>query len=266
MSSKIFYFSGTGNSLAVARELSKNLSDKGSIIPLSIYRNEETVQIDTDVLGFVFPVHFINIPDIVKSFIKKLTFKSNPYIFAIATCNGTSGASLIELNKCLDRKGKVLSSGFVIYMPGNALVTPDDIEIERLKNYKPKVTEISTTINNRSTNKIEEKDSLKTYILSAICKSLGKRLYLTPKNVSYTSQCVGCGICEKVCHLNNIEMINKRPHWGNECSTCLACFHWCPKKAVKGGKMLNKRGRYHHPQISIEDMELKIKLESAFWK
>ena len=39
MSSKIFYFSGTGNSLAVAREINNNLSDKGNIIPLSLFKN-----------------------------------------------------------------------------------------------------------------------------------------------------------------------------------------------------------------------------------
>lgn len=32
------------------------------------------------------------------------------------------------------------------------------------------------------------------------------------------------------------------------------------KKAVKGGKALNKRDRYHHPEMSIEDMNLKNKM------
>lgn len=257
MSSKIYYFSGTGNSLAVAREVKNSLNDKGSVVPLSIFRNEECVQIDTDILGLVFPVYFMNIPNIVKSFIKKLKFKTNPYIFAIATCNRTPGVSLIELNKCLIRKEKVLSAGFVIYMPGNALVTPHNVEIERLNNYKTRVTEISTNINNRNINKIEGKDSIKTRILSLICKSFGKQLYLTPKNVSCTSECAGCGICEKVCPLNNIKIVNKRPYWRENCSTCLACFHWCPKKAIKGGAMLNKRDRYHHPEVSVEDMDLE---------
>lgn len=75
MSSKIYYFSGTGNSLSIARELEKSLSEKGSIDQLSMLRNEESVQIDTDVLGFVFPVYFMNMPDILKSFIEKLTSK-----------------------------------------------------------------------------------------------------------------------------------------------------------------------------------------------
>lgn len=257
MSSKIFCFSGTGNSLAVARELNNNLSDKGSIIPLSIFKDKESVLVDTDVLGLVFPVYFMNIPDVVKSFIKKLTFKTNPYIFAVETCNGIPGVSLIELNKCLDKKGKTLSSGFVINMPGNAVVTPNNIETERLNNYKLKVAEISTNINNRSINKIERQGSIKNRAISFVCKSLGRQLYLTPKNASYTSKCVGCGTCEKVCPLNNIKMVNKRPYWGENCSNCLACFHWCPKKAISGGKMLNKRGQYHHPEISLKDMELK---------
>ena len=152
MSSKIFCFSGTGNSLAVARELNNNLSDKGSIIPLSIFRDKESVQIDTDVLGFVFPVYFMNIPDIVKSFIKKLTFKTNPYIFAIETCNGTPGASLIELNKCLERKGKALFSGFVIYMPGNALVTPHNIEVDLVLPHITLVFPFNSELTNKELN------------------------------------------------------------------------------------------------------------------
>lgn len=255
MSFKIYYFSGTGNSLAVARELKNNLNENEDIVQVSSLINEEFVQIDADMLGFVFPVYFMSIPDIVKSFIEKLTFKNNPYIFAIATCNGSSGLSLHELNKCLIRKGKVLSSGFVIDMPGNALVTPPNIESERLNNYKTKVKNISININNKIVNKIEGKDNFKTRIESLVCRYLGKRLYLTPKNVSYTSECVGCGTCEKVCPLNNIKMIDQKPHWGKDCSSCLACFHWCPKRAVNGGIMLRKRERYHHPEVSVLDMK-----------
>lgn len=261
MSLKIYYFSGTGNSLAVARELKNVLNEKGSIVPLAILKNEETVQVDTDILGFVFPVYFMDIPNIVKSFIGKLTFKTNPYIFAIATCNGISGLSLFELNKCLVGKGKVLSSGFVIDMPGNALVTPQEIEIKRLQNYKSKVIEISNFINNRIINKIEGEDNFMSYMKSYICKLIGKNFYITPKNVLSTSECNCCGICEKVCPLNNIRIENKRPQWGKDCSSCLACYHWCPQKAVTGGIMLRKRSRYHHPEVSVLDMEMKTKME-----
>lgn len=143
-------------------------------------------------------------------------------------------------------------------MPGNAIVTPPEIVTERLNNYKSMVAEIAENINNRnSSNEFEGEYNIKSHIVSYGLKTLGKRLYLTPKNASSTSDCVGCGTCEKVCPLNNIKMVNKKPQWGYNCSTCLACFHWCPKKAVKGGVMLNKRDRYHNPEISIVDMKQK---------
>lgn len=106
MSAKIYYFSGTGNSLAVARELKKHLSDETSICSITEFINEESVQADTDVLGFVFPVYFMDIPDVFKTFIEKLAFKNDTYIFAVATCNGAPGETLFNLNKCLVKKGQ----------------------------------------------------------------------------------------------------------------------------------------------------------------
>ena len=254
MSIKIYYFSGTGNSLAVAKKLKKYIIDESDIHSITKFINEKSVLVDTDILGFVFPVYFMDIPDIVKEFINKLEFKTKPYIFAVATCNITCGKSLININKCLTKKKQFLSSGFIINMPGNAVVTPPEIEIERLNNYENKVAEISVSINNREVSEFEGKGNFKTNVISYLLKKIGKKLYLTPEKVSTTSDCRGCGICEKVCPLKNIKVVNNKPQWGNNCSTCLACFHWCPKKAVIAGKMLNKREQYHNREVCIEDI------------
>ena len=259
MSLQIYYFSGTGNSLAVARELRNNIKEEVSVIPIVEFRNNERIEVNADAIGFVFPVYFANMPEIIKSFIEKLTFKTDPYIFAIATCNGVPGVSLFNVNKYLIKKGKKLSSGFSIDMPGNALVTPKEIEVERLREYKVKASQIANCISNREIVKVEEKHYLLDAFKSFIYKSFGKEFYITPKNVSTTSDCVGCGICTKVCPVNNIKIVNGRPKWEKECTSCLACFHWCPRNAVKGGRML-KRDQYHHPEISTKDMYLKNKM------
>lgn len=253
----IYYFSGTGNSLAVAKKLNEFIGAEGKIQCITESFNENSIIVDTDILGFVFPVYFMDVPDVFKVFIDKLEFISKPYIFTIATCNGKAGMSLNNVNKHLVNKKPRLSSGFVIQMPGNAIVTPPEVESERLNKYEKRVFEISTIINNREIVQFEENDNLKTHIISYLLKSVGKKLYLTPQNALTISDCIGCGVCEKVCSLNNIKMVNNKPQWGNNCATCLACFHWCPKKAIRAGKMLNKRKQYHNPKIYINDFILK---------
>jgi len=34
----------------------------------------------------------------------------------------------------------------------------------------------------------------------------------------------------RVCPVNNIEMVDKKPVWQNRCESCLACINWCPKE------------------------------------
>lgn len=253
MGYKIYYFSGTGNSLAVARDLGRALKDNGEILSLTKHDRDENVEIEADILGLVFPVYFKTAPDIVKSFIRKFSFKTNPYIFAIATCNGSLGHSLFTINKLLKINGHKLASSFVIDMPGNALVTPPDVEMERLKNSKDKVFEIAEFINSVKTNNLVGENNLRCHLESTIVGMLGKRL-LSPRKFSVTNDCTGCGVCEKVCPMKNIEISDHKPQWGKRCARCLGCFHWCPKNAVTMDNPLGKRSQYHHPEIVIKDM------------
>lgn len=256
MSSKIYYFSGTGNSLAVSRKLQEQLTEQSSITSLSIFANEKHIAVDTNILGLVFPVYFETIPDVVKSFVKKLQFTTNTFIFAIATCNAVPGHSLFTLNKILHTKGKELSLGFAIDMPGNALITAPEIAIERLKNSQTKIIEMAHCINNHGAKKIEGDNSLKCHIESFFMGILGKKFFVASNLFSSISKCTGCGTCEKVCPIRNIKMVNKKPSWGKHCTRCVACFHWCPQKAVVVSKIFTKRNQYHHPDVSIKDMVL----------
>ena len=67
--------------------------------------------------------------------------------------------------------------------------------------------------------------------------------------------CIGCGQCSKICPTGNIKMINGRPAFGDSCTTCLGCVHWCPKHAIQMGSV-NKMGskRYVNPNIKIQEM------------
>lgn len=85
----IFYFSGTGNSLYVAKKLYENNGSQLVDITEAMHekRFKYNVQEDEKV-GFVFPVYFYGLPTVVSEFINKLTIKSesNHYIYSNYMC------------------------------------------------------------------------------------------------------------------------------------------------------------------------------------
>ncbi|MBC8060994.1 MAG: hypothetical protein H7Y18_10030 [Clostridiaceae bacterium] len=82
----MFYFSGAGNSYAVAKQIAESIKDE-QIIPLA--RFEDLKQCEkAERIGLVFSCYDGNAPDIVLDFKNKLfnlIDKKNIYVFAVIT-------------------------------------------------------------------------------------------------------------------------------------------------------------------------------------
>jgi len=76
------------------------------------------------------------------------------------------------------------------------------------------------------------------------------------KSLAFISneKCDGCGICKKICPVDNIEIVDNKPSWSNHCEGCFACFHWCPKEAIQFGNTNMNIKQYHHPEAKIVDI------------
>ena len=83
MKTTLIYFSGTGNSFYCAKEIAKELGET-EIIPITIFNNEENIAINSEIIGFIFPVYFADLPDIFKKFIMNIVPAENQYFFTIA--------------------------------------------------------------------------------------------------------------------------------------------------------------------------------------
>jgi flavodoxin len=122
----VYYFSGTGNSLVLAKLVAQRLD--GDLIPIVSVIDREKIEPAADVVGIVFPVYYADLPNIVRRFAEKLETTEGKYIFAISNYGGGAGDSLKTLDRILRSRGKALSAGFGVHMPQNAFHKPWEIK------------------------------------------------------------------------------------------------------------------------------------------
>ncbi len=255
MQTEIFYFSGTGNSLKVARDLTEEIPQSSITSIPKVIKQEEIIC--TGIMGIVFPVYMFGIPLIVSRFIKRIKAEPGTYIFAVATLGGTAGPALAQAAGELRRRGLKLSAGFLVPMPGN--YTPlyeaagHQKQEKLFSGEKLKVKEIAGMVNERREH-FDKSPALLNSLLGLVYKFGAPKIPYLDKDFRSTDNCDGCGICAKVCPADNIVLKSSRPRWLHRCEQCFACFHWCPKQAIEYGKSTVGRRRYRHPEVRASDI------------
>ena len=119
MSTEIYFFSGTGNSLHLAKELQKRMPET-RLIPIVSLASKEAVSTNGETVGFVFPHYASSLPKVVHTFIEKLDLRSARYLFAIVTRGRTGTMAFQEIDKILAAKSRRLDSFFVFTMPSGS--------------------------------------------------------------------------------------------------------------------------------------------------
>lgn len=129
MKKTIYYFSATGNSFTTAKLLAEELGNC-DVVALASLRNQEDIKIQTEAVGFVFPIYYSDMPCLMRQVISKMTFEGEPYIFSICTSRGYYGDIALRLHSLLQTRGQKLSCNLNISMPGNSRIsTPEQNEM-----------------------------------------------------------------------------------------------------------------------------------------
>lgn len=248
---KIYYFTGTGNSLQIANDLSTKLGE-GTIFKIAEYCGE---RIELDTLGIIFPVYNWGLPLIICNFLEKLNVSERTYIYAVANYGGLAGKALDQCKELLEKKGLKLSAGFLINMPGNYILgygAKDKKTQDKLFAKEAiKINDIVKCINNKKEFGIEKSH---TIIDRVFCNYFYKDVagfHEADRNYIVNDNCIGCGLCAKRCSVNNITMIDGKPSWNHNCELCVACIQSCPKKAIDYKGVIAKRKQYLNPNVKL---------------
>jgi Pyruvate/2-oxoacid:ferredoxin oxidoreductase delta subunit len=255
MKIRLVVYTGTGNSLWVARRLALEL--QGATLEFMPYLSKD-FRVEADRVGIICPVHIWGLPKRVIQFVNHLQVNPDTYLFALAVNAGQPAATLVQMQKLMSAFKKSLASGYSIVLPSNYTPWggPGPIEVQQrlFRDAQEKVKQIAGSVLRGERKKVDRGPSWQNMVFSWIYKMSFRRVPKMDKKFWVDDKCNSCGICSKVCPADNIEMVNEKPSWLHRCEQCFACLQWCPQEAIQYGKKTAQYPRYHHPEVTLQQM------------
>lgn len=244
----IFYFTGTGNSLYVAKEL----DDEIISIPQIIKRDR--LEFSADNIGIVCPVYGHEMPGMVKEFIRRASFHTE-YLFVVLTYGAHHGGAAEIADLFLQSAGKKADYITSMEMVDNFLPAFDmNEEMAKDKQVEKHLDQIREHIQakKRGIQKAGPAEKAAHKMYTKMVKNAPETIWAA---FQVTDECIGCGICTRVCPAGCIRLENQHAvHDLVRCQACYACVHVCPKMAVQfalSRPEKNPTARYRNEHVTL---------------
>lgn len=250
----VFCFSGTGNSLYAAKIIAKKLGDE--LVSINEIMRQRILDpyvakyaFDSDKpLVFVSPTYCWRLPRFVEQFISESRFEGNRKVYFFLTCgDGTGAAAHFAEEFCRRLELKFMGLGSV-KMPENYITmfnapSYDDARAiirAAIPSIEYAAGQIALEKHMKDINGRPEDKALNKLVNPAFY-----RLFINDKKFYATKDCIGCGLCEKLCPMANISIVDSKPHWNGSCIQCQSCIGVCPKNAIEFGRRAKGKRRYY---------------------
>ncbi|MHC1719856.1 MAG: EFR1 family ferrodoxin [Clostridiaceae bacterium] len=238
----IVYFSGTGNTEAIAGFIRDEMAETYN---LDLIKAEDITRekIDFNVekyhmLGFGYPVHGFNAPALMYDVVKHLPDFGSKRVFLFSTCAGPlyfNDIASFNLKKSLLQKGFDVFYERQFYMPANIGTRYNDEVSKQLCNAaKVKAKTMAGEVG-KGMEKIRH-DNLGPKMMGCLYTLEKKYWPLVAKDFVVLDSCTKCGKCIEDCPVENISLSEAGITFGERCRCCYRCVYSCPSKAISGKK------------------------------
>jgi ferredoxin len=257
----IRYFTGTGNSLLVARACAAEFEAGGWRTDLEPIAEAGAgpggpPAEDAAAACFVFPVYALDLPRVARRWLESLPARAesgagagaaprDAATPALLLVTGGSpddcGWSLLEGSRILRSRGYDPAYSDLVRMPNNwgaFMRVPSGEEASAIAAAGEEKARAAARAFLSGERK-EKPLSLPVFgpigsrLMRAGFRRGVKRLW---KMFGTGDECSGCGLCARSCPMGAIEMAESpagpRPRWAAACEQCMRCFNACPSRAI----------------------------------
>lgn len=260
----VLFFSATGNTEFIARQLALKLGDDCLNLLDRVKRGDHSPLHSDKPFIICAPVYVCEMPRFLAKYLKQQTFTGSREVYFIFTSGGYAGISG-QLAKAMVRKKKMKYLGHAEFkMPRNYVANdhysmlPAEQVQERILNSCRHLEEVVADI--QAGRKLKARHIwLFETIITLPFNPVWSRLKYKTDDFYTTDACVGCGKCERLCPLNNISLKERKPVWGQECTHCMACIANCPTEAIEYGTISQTKEKYRFSKYAHVVQELETK-------
>lgn len=263
----VLFFTGTGNSLYIARQLA---GKDGEILSIPQLVKNKQYEIEADEIGLVYPIYGHMPPHMVREFIKKVRLNSR-YKFAVLTY-GNRKCNAVEIWDDISRKaGNAFDYIASIVMVDNWLPNFDMNEQMKVDKHIPQnLACISKDVNDnrRWLEPVteEERQQHQEFLKRSGIDAKNGFILKSENCFTATDACIACGICTYVCPRGNYDLKSGGVEMQGDCEFCFACIQNCPQRAIQfarqeegafpSGTEKNPNARYRNEHVSLADLKM----------
>lgn len=262
----VFYFTGTGNCLYVARQLA---DENTELLSIPQMMRQKRFRFSADEIGIVYPVYGHMPPNMVRSFIRQAQLQAD-YRFAVLTY-GNRKCNAVEIWDDISRKaGMPFDYVSTLIMVDNWLPNFDMNDQIRIDKHIPENlqrirNDLEARVCRHEPVSEEERLQHEGFMQRSGLDAEKGFLLRSEECFVVTADCIGCSACVALCPRGNYEMTSDGVRMQGDCEFCFACIQNCPQKAIRfnpdstlpllanGEK--NPAARFRNEHISLMDIK-----------